>query len=316
MALSEFDLIDRFFCHQKVAKSGTRIGIGDDGAILSLSSASDLVVSTDTLLEGVHFLPGTPPEALGHKALAVNLSDIAAMGALPQWVFLSLTLPTADETWLEGFSKGFLGLAKHYSVELVGGDTTRGPLSVTVTILGQVTKGEGLCRHGAKCGDSIFVTGLIGDAGLGLHEAKMKESANQSVLERYMKPVPRVQAGSCLESVASSCIDISDGLAADLGHILEKSGVGASLEWEKIPLSKAVSDFVIQTEQWDFPLIAGDDYELCFTVPASNLARFNKVSNDFGCLVTCIGSIEEKKGLRLSRVGKNMELEGSGYRHF
>ncbi|RLA18416.1 MAG: thiamine-phosphate kinase, partial [Gammaproteobacteria bacterium] len=308
MALSEFNLIERFFCRQKMGNGATRIGIGDDGAILSLSSQSELVVSTDTLVEGVHFLPRTDPGSLGHKALAVNLSDLAAMGAEPKWVFLSLTLPNTDENWLEAFSSSFLSLADRYSIELAGGDTTRGPLSLSVTVLGLVEKGKGLLRSGAKVGDKIFVTGFIGDAGLGLQEAKKVVPADLAVLERYLKPVPRVQAGRCLEGVASSCIDVSDGLAADLGHILNKSGVGASIQWEKLPLSSSVKIYVKCHDDWVFPLTSGDDYELCFTVPKVHLGKLAGIQNELSCTVTEIGEIEARKGLQIYLNGKKIEL--------
>ncbi|RLA24636.1 MAG: thiamine-phosphate kinase [Gammaproteobacteria bacterium] len=316
MALSEFNLIERFFCRQKMGNGATRIGIGDDGAILSLSSQSELVVSTDTLVEGVHFLPRTDPGSLGHKALAVNLSDLAAMGAEPKWVFLSLTLPNTDENWLEAFSSSFLSLADRYSIELVGGDTTRGPLSLSVTVLGLVEKGKGLLRSGAKVGDKIFVTGFIGDAGLGLQEAKKVVPADLAVLERYLKPVPRVQAGRCLEGVASSCIDVSDGLAADLGHILNKSGVGASIQWEKLPLSSSVKIYVKCHDDWVFPLTSGDDYELCFTVPKAHLGKLAGIQNELSCTVTEIGEIEARKGLQIYLNGKKIELGRLGYQHF
>ncbi len=316
MALSEFNLIERFFCRQKMGNGATRIGIGDDGAILSLSSQSELVVSTDTLVEGVHFLPRTDPGSLGHKALAVNLSDLAAMGAEPKWVFLSLTLPNTDENWLEAFSSSFLSLADRYSIELAGGDTTRGPLSLSVTVLGLVEKGKGLLRSGAKVGDKIFVTGFIGDAGLGLQEAKKVVPADLAVLERYLKPVPRVQAGRCLEGVASSCIDVSDGLAADLGHILNKSGVGASIQWEKLPLSSSVKIYVKCHDDWVFPLTSGDDYELCFTVPKVHLGKLAGIQNELSCTVTEIGEIEARKGLQIYLNGKKIELGRLGYQHF
>jgi len=316
MALSEFNLIERFFCRQKMGNGATRIGIGDDGAILSLSSQSELVVSTDTLVEGVHFLPRTDPGSLGHKALAVNLSDLAAMGAEPKWVFLSLTLPNTDENWLEAFSSSFLSLADRYSIELAGGDTTRGPLSLSVTVLGLVEKGKGLLRSGAKVGDKIFVTGFIGDAGLGLQEAKKVVPADLAVLERYLKPVPRVQAGRCLEGVASSCIDVSDGLAADLGHILNKSGVGASIQWEKLPFSSSVKTYVKCHDDWVFPLTSGDDYELCFTVPKVHLGKLAGIQNELSCTVTEIGEIEARKGLQIYLNGKKIELGRLGYQHF
>lgn len=316
MALSEFDLIARYFCRPQNEGGAIRVGIGDDGAILSPSAHSELVVSSDTLVEAVHFLPNTTPESLGHKVLAVNLSDLAAMGAKPRWVFLSLTLPKMDECWLDAFSKSFLSLADRFGVGLAGGDTTRGPLSLSVTILGEVEKGKGLLRSGAKAGDKIFVTGLMGDAGLGLQEAKGVNPESSTALERYLRPVPRVQAGRCLEGIASSCIDVSDGLAADLGHILKKSGVGALVQWEKLPISFSVESYIRRHNDWSFPLTAGDDYELCFTVPRSRLEKLTGIKGDLGCSLTEIGEVESQTGLRVYREGKEIKLGRLGYQHF
>jgi thiamine-monophosphate kinase len=316
MALTEFNLIERFFCRPESDDKGTRIGIGDDGAILSLGSQYELVVSTDTLVEGVHFLPDSDPASLGHKVLAVNLSDLAAMGATPKWVFLSLTLPNTDEEWLESFSSSFLSLAGSYSVELVGGDTTRGPLSLSVTILGQIEKGRGLLRSGAKAGDKIFVTGSIGDAGLGLQEAKKISPSDLSLLDFYLKPVPRVRAGCLLEGVASSCIDISDGLAADLGHILEKSGVGASVHCEMLPLSTSVGHYISSSKDKLFPLTSGDDYELCFTVSDENLGKLLEIKKNLDCPISEIGEIDSELGLRIYQNRKEIKLDKLGYQHF
>jgi thiamine-monophosphate kinase len=316
MAISEFSLIERYFRHPQKGNGATRVGIGDDGAILTVGSESELVVSTDTLVEGVHFLSNTDPETLGHKVLAVNLSDLAAMGAKPKWVFLSLTLPQTDEKWLAAFSSGFLSLAEQYSVELAGGDTTRGPLSLSVTIMGEVASGKGLLRSGANVGDKIFVTGTVGAAGLGLQQAKSQNVAYSEAVERYLKPSPRVQVGCSLEGVASACIDVSDGLAADLSHILQKSGVAAELQWDKLPLSLAVKEYVEQSNDWSFPLAAGDDYELCFTVPQARLHELESIQANCACSISEIGEIKQEGGLRIYRNSELLKLGRLGYQHF
>lgn len=310
MALSEFGLIERFFCHQSVKNTTTRLGIGDDCALLTLPPGYQLAVTTDTMVENIHFFADINPEQLGHKLLAVNLSDLASMGAKPLSVTLALTLPKVNEEWLTGFAKGFLSLAQHYNVDLIGGDTTSGPLTLTVQALGLVPHGKALTRSSAKLGDFIYVTGPLGDAGLGL---KIKQgyacSDPDNALKRFNCPTPHVEIGLALIDIANSCIDISDGLAADLGHILKKSQVGACLDWEALPLSSAVRAYIGDTDDWQLPLNAGDDYELCFTVSPEKVAQLN---------VPChkIGIIDDKLGLRLRKAGTLLPLEMKGFEHF
>ena len=277
----------------------------------------ELAVSLDTLVAGVHFLPDADPCDIGHKALAVNLSDMAAMGAQPRWATLALTLPQPDTTWLQAFSEGFFTLAERYGVHLIGGDTTRGPLSITVQIQGLVPEGSALRRAAARPGDLIYVTGELGDAGLALRVLKGKATlpAEQTteMLARLNRPEPRIAAGLALHGIAHAAIDISDGLAADLGHILVASNVGATLDLEKLPLSASVA----ATGDWTLPLAAGDDYELCFTVPAQNEARLLSVLEHFDCRCTRIGVIEKAPGLRCKLAdGKDFILNASGYTHF
>ncbi len=310
MALAEFSLIKRFFTQQQVKNTSTKLGIGDDCAVLSIPQGYELVVTTDTMVENVHFFAGAEPRALGHKLLAVNLSDLASMGAQPISVTLALTLPSIDERWLEQFSNGFLALAALHSVDLIGGDTTSGPLTLTVQAMGLVPKDQALLRSKAQAGDFIYMTGFLGDAGLGLKIKQGYSSKHSQIpLHRFNKPDPQISTGIALLGVANACIDISDGLAADLGHILDESQVGALLDWENLPLSVAVLDYIKETGDWRMPLMAGDDYELCFTVKPEKVALL-----PLNC--TKIGVIESSPGLRLKKSGSIQPIESNGYEHF
>ena len=237
--MAEFDLIRRL---QQIVCSGPGsdryqpvLGIGDDAAVLDVPDGQQLVVTTDTLVEGIHFLPGTAPRDLGHKSLAVNLSDLAAMGAEPAWFFLALTLPDADDEWLNEFAQGIAGLVRESGIHLAGGDTTGGPLSITITAVGLVARGQALTRSGARDGDFIAVSGVLGDASLALSMLKSKQTPDADLLDALHRPTPRLELGRRLRGLATSCIDISDGLIADLGHILERSGTGAESSWSICP---------------------------------------------------------------------------------
>jgi thiamine-monophosphate kinase len=310
MPLSEFFLIKRFFTKQRVTNLSTRLGIGDDCALLSIPDGYELAVTTDTMVENVHFFAGADPKLLGHKLLAVNLSDLAAMGAKPMSVTLALTLPKVDENWLAAFARGFLNLAERYSVDLIGGDTTSGPLTLTVQAMGLVPKGQALRRSTAKPGDFIFMTGLLGDAGLGLkiHQGYCCADS-KSALARFSQPEPQIQAGQDLIGIARACIDLSDGLAGDLGHILEQSQVGACIEWDALPISNAVQTYINETGDWSMPLTAGDDYELCFTVSPEQVEKLTIAA-------TKIGVIESQPGLRLNKSGHIQSIEVKGFEHF
>ena len=310
MPISEFSLIQRFFTQQALKNSSTRLGIGDDCALLSLPDGYDLAVTTDTMVENVHFFAGADPKQLGHKLLAVNLSDLASMGAKPVSVTLALTLPNVDEKWLTAFAKGFLSLAERYSVDLIGGDTTSGPLTLTVQAMGLVPRGKALMRSSAKSGDLIYVTGSIGDAGLGLKIKQGYHCINPDVaLQRFNQPDPQVDAGLALIDIANACIDVSDGLTGDLGHILEQSKVGACLYWDALPLSDSVLTYISDTGDWSMPLTAGDDYELCFTVSPEKVAQLSGNCRK-------IGVIESTPGLRLHKSGTIQPLNSKGYEHF
>ena len=300
-ALGEFELIDRFF------RRPTRhsvLGIGDDAALLAPTVGSELVVSVDMLVAGRHFFAEVDPEALGYKTLAVNLSDIAAMGAAPRWALLAGALPEANSTWLTGFARGFFDLAEAHDVDLVGGDTTRGPLNLCVTILGEVPAGEALRRSGAQPGDGIYVSGQLGDAALALahHRGKIKLEPDEFVRcqESLLRPTPRLALGSVLRGVATAAIDVSDGLVGDLGHILNASGVGAVIELKAIPRSASLDRRLADNEHalaLECLLAGGDDYELCFTAPEDRAADVQALAEELELPLTRIGMIEQRAGL-------------------
>jgi len=322
MSLSEFNLIERFFAAPAVRRRDVVLGIGDDCALLKVPDGHELAVSIDALVEGVHFPLNTDPQAVGHKALAVGLSDLAAMGAEPAWATLALSLPEADESWLQGFAAGLFALAGQFSLQLVGGDTVRGPRVISLQLHGFVPEGEALRRDGAQAGDLIFVTGTLGDAGVGLEIAlgqrRIAAADAEYLRQRLDRPTPRVAAGLALRTLASAAIDISDGLAADLGHILKRSGVGARIELEQLPVSAALQRAVVATEErYRYALSSGDDYELCFTVPPGQRAAVEQACQRLDCGCTCIGVIEAEPGMRLQQAdGALWQLPASGFDHF
>lgn len=320
----EFDLINRYFLPLGQTLAAGELGIGDDGALLDPPEGTQLVVVTDTLVSGVHFPETTPPFDIGWKALAVNLSDLAAMGARPAFYSLGLTLPEVDSPWLSGFVNGLWAVSM--SIEtlkgqksvcpLIGGDTTRGPLTITITAQGWVAKGKALRRQGAQPGDAIFVSGTIGEAGLGLDLVMNQQSVTHPhdlfALNRLNRPEPRVALGQALIGLATSCIDVSDGLLADLNHLLVASRVGAKLESQKMPLSSAVATWAIDNPIK--PLCSGDDYELCFTVPAERVKQVSRLSVQLGLRLSCIGQITAEQGCWLD--DRAINARGNGFDHF
>ncbi len=313
LAASEFDIIARYFTPRGALRDDVRVGVGDDGAVLHVPAGSDLVVSTDTLVRNVHFSDDTPPEDIGYKALAVSLSDLAAMAAEPAWATLALTIPSADEAWIAAFARGFFELAEFHHLALVGGDLTRGPLSITAAVYGYAPTGICLRRGGARPGDEIFVTGTLGDAALALAEGPHAEHA--CLLARLRRPTPRVAEGLALRGLASSGIDISDGLCADLGHLLIQSGCGATVDLETLPLSPALRAVQDPERRFMLALAGGDDYELCFTVPPGHRKALESRWN--GAPMTCIGRIEAAPGSRWRRAdGAPYHPPAEGYRHF
>ena len=319
MPLSEFQLISHYFTRQAIRRRDVALGIGDDAALLRMPEGQCLAVSIDTLVEGVHFLPEIAPADLGYRALAVNLSDLAAMGAQPAWATLALTLPGVDEPWLAQFSSGFFELAQHHRVQLVGGNTTRGPLSISVQVHGFVPEEQALRRSGAQPGDLIFVTGTLGDAAIGLQAALQKISLPpveaQLASQRWLRPLPRVAEGLALRGVAGACIDISDGLLADLSHLCEASQTGARILVEQLPVSTVFA--AAGQGDWNLPLSGGDDYELCFTAAPARRARVEELFKAFACGATCIGVIESMPGLRCEmNDGRQFVPAKYGYDHF
>ena len=320
MSIDEFAIIRRHFVRPRAGRDDVRAGIGDDAALLQVPPGHDLVVCTDTLVAGRHFPEHTPAAAIGHKALAVNLSDLAAMGAAPAWATLSLTLPEYDEAWMTDFMQGFFTLADRYRIELVGGDTTRGPLSVTVQLQGLVPHGEALLRRGALPGDHVYVTGTLGDAGLAL---LLAERAGDDLRNRLDYPEPRIEAGLKLRTLATAAIDVSDGLLADLGHLLEADGLGASIEMDLLPLSGAFEAGIrgagrdADALASELPLSAGDDYELCFTAAAEDAEAVLAVCATLACGCTRIGMIEKQPGIRCLKAHAVGYLPAmTGYKHF
>jgi thiamine-monophosphate kinase len=321
---AEFNLIERIRQRTDQPRDDVRLGIGDDAAVLAVPEGQELVVAIDTMVEGVHFPPGTAPADLGWKALAVNLSDLAAMGATPAWALLALTLPAADPNFVEAFADGFAQLAQPHRLALVGGDTTSGPLTISVVVHGFLPPDKALLRAGARAGDAVLVTGTLGDAAAGLHalsnllrEHDPRRSLQTYLIERLNRPTPRVTAGAALRELAHACIDISDGLVADLGHICASSGVGAEIDAALLPFSPALITLYDDASALQFALGGGDDYELCFTVPMSRLADVQSDLSRIGCGVTRIGRIVEGRDVRVRGAdGDWIETGHAGWEHF
>jgi thiamine-monophosphate kinase len=315
----EFDLIRHYFA---TPAPHTVLGVGDDCALMACTPGQELAVSTDMLVAGRHFILGTDPRRLGHKSAAVNLSDIAAMGATPRWVTLGLALPEPDEHWVGEFSAGFHDLLAAHGVDWVGGDTTAGPLTISVTILGEVPPRQALRRSGAVAGDDVWVSGTLGDAALGLQcllreDDTMSSGERQFCLDRLHMPTPRVALGQALRGLAHAAIDVSDGLLADLGHILDASGVGAALDFERLPRSLAMQRRLAFPDAAPLMLSGGDDYELCFTAAPASAFRIQQAAAQAGVAVTCIGSVTAARERVLRDAhGAPMPFAWQGFDHF
>jgi thiamine-monophosphate kinase len=318
--VAEFDLIALIRERCALAREDVRLGIGDDSALLAVPAGQLLAVSTDTLVAGVHFPASATAYDIGWKALAVNLSDLAAMGATPAWATLALTLPHADARWVTEFAEGFAALAREYKLALVGGDTTQGPLSVTVAVHGLVPENAALLRSGARVGDGVYVTGTLGDAAAGLRlvdQPTFAEAARLTLLQRLNRPTPRVAQGLAMRGRASACIDVSDGLLADLGHVCAASGVGADVDVDNLPSSAALLDTSDVPTRRAFQLAGGDDYELCFTASEAIAAELLGDLARSGCAATRIGRIVVEAGVRArDGAGDPVALPQAGWEHF
>jgi thiamine-monophosphate kinase len=332
-SLSEFALIDRFFRDCGAKRADVALGIGDDAALLECPRGMQLVAAIDTMVEGNHFLSHFSAESVGHRALAVNLSDLAAMGAHPAWALLALTLPHADEAWLEGFARGFCALATKHNVALVGGNTTNGPFCISVQILGHAPIPPKMLRTGGRPGDIVFVTGTPGDSagGLALELGKLGVSpvavtpsttlgrisdAAAHLRQRFHFPTPRVELGLRLRDYASACIDVSDGLLGDAGKLAQASGCGVTLVWEQLAVSSQLIAVAGDTRAREMALGGGEDYELCFTVPASSVAAMARELPPERWEYTAIGVLGEAPGAVVTREGSVMDFSHSGWDHF
>ena len=309
--MNEFDLIRDYFTWP-IKDSSVTLAVGDDAALFSLDHGYELVTTTDTLVEGVHFSATTSAKDIAHKSLVVNLSDIAAMGAKAKYFTLALSIPKIDKFWLQDFSDSLKHLSEQYEVSLVGGDTTRGPLNITITMIGMVERSKALTRSGARPGDGIYVSGTIGDAGFCFWKLSNDLVPSSQELKRLNCPTPRVDLGLVLTGLASACIDLSDGLEQDLSHILKASSVGAVIEVKKIPINEALLGHINDTNDWTIPLCGGDDYELCFTIPEDNEEALKKLSKSYNVKITKIGVINESLGLKI----KGFDGPRNSYQHF
>ncbi len=306
--MDEFEIIRRYFV-RGLPGDGTVVGIGDDGAVLSPTPGKQLVTVVDTLVEGVHFPPGFGPDDIGYRAVAVNLSDIAAMGAVPRWMTLALSMPSAGERWLQYFSEGLLAAAAEHGVELVGGDLTAAPQIVaSVQVTGEIEAGRAILRSGARPGDTIYVTGTVGDAAAGLQGLE-QGGASKELASRFSRPSARVRYGQSLVGIASAAIDISDGLYGDLKKLLVASGAGGEIDLGKLPLSNALREGFLPEQQRRFALTGGDDYELCFTTAME--------PPDPGFMqLTAIGRVTDADSLVCTLDGERVEFDDTGYLHF
>ena len=325
--MSEFNIIQQYFTRPT---RHTNLGVGDDAALVTVADGMHLVVSTDMSVAGTHFFHDAAPDDIGWKALAVNISDMAAMGAQAKWATLAIALPEINEQWLAEFSRGFFACADVFNIDLIGGDTTRGPLNISVTIMGEVPMGKALKRGSAQVDDDIWVSGQIGSAALGLAclqnkpsqgKIKLENDAMQTSIHALCRPMPRVNLWLALSGIATSCIDISDGLLADLGHILKASNCGATIDLEKIPCIDYLKNDLKNPQFQEYLLAGGDDYELCFSAPASKRHEIELLSKQQNILLTCVGRTRmaidlESVDLQAMYQNKPLSLLKRGFDHF
>ncbi|MGB0894556.1 MAG: thiamine-phosphate kinase [Parashewanella sp.] len=319
--MKEFQIIQQYFSGIGPKRKDVVLGIGDDCALLQPTENQLVAISCDTLVEGTHFLPDMPAKDLGYKSLAVNLSDLAAMGAEPAWMTLAISLPEIDEQWIAEYSQGLHEVAEYYNIALAGGDTTRGAKSLTITVNGQVPQQKALTRSGAKVGDWIYVTGTLGDSALGLDLLLDKQQAADKrdaefLVNRHYRPTPRVLAGYSLRGIANSAIDLSDGLYADIQHILKASNVGAKVNLELLPLSDAMRNTVEHNRALEYALTGGEDYELLFTVPESQDGTLITAMKQARVPYRKIGQITSENTLTLLKDNQVFPFEHKGFKHF
>jgi thiamine-monophosphate kinase len=318
--MDEFALIDRFFANRRIDRADVKLGIGDDAAVTSVDADYDLVIATDSIVEGTHFPAGTAPRSLGYRCLAVNLSDLAAMGSEPLWCTLALSLPSAEPEWLEAFADGFFELAERFDVALLGGDTVTGPMAMTVTVHGRMRAGKYVGRSGAGPGQGIYITGRSGEAGAGLQiltglPVDDVESGDR-LIGRFLYPNPRVEEGQTIARIATAMIDISDGLHDDILKLLRASQLGADLDASKLPLSPDLLACFSPQNALDLALTGGDDYELCFTVPPENEAGIEQLIASSDCPITRIGETRSHLDVRWMHDGQPYTVPENSFRHF
>ncbi len=318
--MNEFKIIDNYFKNVSVERDDVIIGSGDDAACLQVPEGQHLIVTTDTLVSGVHFLPQWPAEDIAFKSVMVNISDIAAMAAIPCWASIALTMPESDEDWLKGFSKGLEKALTPYNISLIGGDLTCGPLAITITLHGLVPAGEAVKRSGAQAGDLIYVTGELGTPALAvklLNEKGLDKDFETLLMNALLYPTPGVAYAECLRAYATAAIDISDGLSADLQHICKASGLGACIEAACVPIHPAVKDYCGKEGALELALTGGDDYQLCFTIPAAKKQPFEDSCAEKKLPFYCIGMMEKHSGLRLKTADNKIHaFKAKGYSHF
>jgi thiamine-monophosphate kinase len=315
--MAEFSIIEEF-CHGIGPDHvETKLGVGDDAAIVTIPANMELAISADTMVSGVHFFADVSPAKLAHKILAVNLSDMAAMGAEPKWATLVLTLPEFDTEWLRAFSESLKIIAARFKLQIIGGDTTQGPLNLSITIMGLLPQGQALCRSGAMSGDDVYVSHKLGDAALGLAvlqgDARLDDAYRDSVVSALETPEPRVTLGQSLLGVASACLDISDGLIGDLGHICQLSSVSIDIDAGLIPLSDAYRRYLANGGNLDLALTGGDDYELAFTASANQRGEIARIAEQLEISLTRVGSVVPKRVLPKRQEAVSVSLEGVKY---
>ncbi|QCI22893.1 thiamine-phosphate kinase [Buchnera aphidicola] len=322
MKYTEFEIISQYFQRNQKKDCNEIKGIGDDSALIKIPRNNVLAISTDTLVECTHFLRNISPQDLAYKTVAVNLSDLAAMGAVPKWTTLSITMPKSDSLWLEKFSTSFFNILNKYNVRLIGGDTNCGPLSITLSVFGLLKKNNALLRSNAKIGDLIYVTGTLGESAAGLFVLKRKLliknlNIRNYLIKKHLNPIPRVLEGIALGKIANSAIDISDGLISDLGHILNNSQCGANINLNKIPISKILTNYFKSKHYLDWALNIGEDYELCFTISKKNIKKLNLMKKNFLINFTCIGHVTPiEQGFNLFYNKKKIIFKKKGFNHF